>query len=300
MKLFSSSSPSNSAIRGVFNPVVKGIVSPRRPVPPHIGAPEYHLSGRPYVSPKQVTLSHGKELQKIRDSARLARRMLDYACSLARPGITTDEIDRLTHEEIIRNEAYPSPVNYAGFPKAICTSVNEVCCHGIPDSRILEDGDIVSIDVSVFKDGYHGDNCKTVIVGDKCDERGRNLVSVTELALDRAIKQCGPGQDLTVVGSTIEETAKEHGFSVNREFMGHGVGFILHMSPLVAHYKNTNSFTLQKGMVFTIEPILMEGQRQIYTWEDGWTAVSADGGRSAQFEHEVLITDNGAEILTLP
>jgi len=215
--ILSNTGPAKNAIRGVFDPIIKGKVSPRRPIPQHIPKPEYHQTGKPYNSPRQVTLIHGKEISAIRESARLARRMLDYACSLVQPGITTDDIDRLTHEEIIRHGAYPSPINYAGFPKAICTSINEVCCHGIPDSRPLVEGDIISIDVSVYKGGYHGDNCKTVVVGGKCDARGTELVSVTELALSRAIEACGPGENLNIVGATIEDTATKHGFSVNHE-----------------------------------------------------------------------------------
>ena len=236
----------------------------------------------------------------MRVSAQLARDMLDFASSLVQAGISTEEIDRLTHEKIVSNNAYPSPVNYAGFPKSICTSVNEVCCHGIPDSRILEEGDIISIDVSVYKDGFHGDNCTTVIVGDKCDDRGKELIYATQEALNEAISICGPGAQFLEIGDRIQRIAKDYRLEVQRQFMGHGVGSILHMSPLVAHYRNLDSTKMRPGMIFTIEPIFLEGSHRCVTWPDNWSYVAADFGRSAQFEHEVLITETGHEILTVP
>jgi methionyl aminopeptidase len=286
-------------IRGEFSPVIPGIVSPMRQVPSNIKAPNYYKTGVVPPSPSQAAIFNGKEIEFMRESASLARKMLEFACTHAKPGISTDEIDRLTHEEIIKNNAYPSPLNYMKFPKSICTSVNEVCCHGIPDSRILQEGDIISIDVSLFKNGYHGDNCTTVIVGGKCDEKGQELVRATEEALNRAISICHPGQCLSKIGSAIEQVAANYEFQVNRQFCGHGLGSILHMAPYVSHYTNKDYFTLQPGMIFTIEPIFHEASAKIFTWPDGWSAVSVDGGRSAQFEHEVLITETGYELLTV-
>eukprot|EP01035_Chromulina_nebulosa_P017924 gene17924-23545_t len=225
--------------------------------------------------------------------------MLDFANSKVCVGITTDEIDRLTHEEIIKHGAYPSPINYYGFPKSICTSVNEVVCHGIPDNRPLENGDVISIDISLYLDGFHGDNCGTVIVGEG-DSNLEHLIKTTQQALDNAIEICKPGAKLSDIGKTIENFANENNFQVIHEFCGHGTGKYLHMLPFVCHYNNTDDLKLAQGMVFTIEPIVVEGDRKIETWEDGWTAVTVDRGRAAQFEHEVLITKNGVEVLTLP
>ena len=236
----------------------------------------------------------------MRVSARLARNMLDFACSLVKVGITTEEIDRLTHEEIVKNNAYPSPINYAGFPKAICTSINEVCCHGIPDSRLLEEGDIISIDVSVYKDGFHGDNCATVYTGERCDDRGKELINATQEALISAISICGPGAKFNEIGERIEQVARAYRMEIQHEFMGHGVGCILHMSPLIAHYRNIDDTIMKPGMIFTIEPIFLEGSRQCMKWSDNWSSASKDFGRSAQFEHEILITETGHEILTVP
>ena len=236
----------------------------------------------------------------MRVSARLARNMLEFACSLVQVGISTEDIDRLTHEEIVKNNAYPSPVNYAGFPKAICTSINEVCCHGIPDSRLLEKGDIISIDVSVYKEGYHGDNCATIIVGGVCDNRGKELIYATQEALNEAISICGPGVKFCEIGGRIEKVASNYDLEVQHEFMGHGLGSMLHMSPLIAHYSHSDNTEMKPGMIFTIEPIFLEGSRDCLRWADNWSSVSVDFGRSAQFEHEILITSTGHEILTVP
>lgn len=281
-------------------PMSPGLVTARRSVPSEIQAPEYYETGMPHRAPNKIMTFSGGELTAMRKSASLARRMLDYACSLVRPGVSTEEIDRRTHEEIVRHGAYPSPINYAGFPKAICTSVNEVCCHGIPDSRELQAGDIISIDVSVYLAGYHGDNCATVVVGDNCDRRGQELIDAAKEALDGAISICRPDAQFNSIGSTIEDIATKRGFQICHEFMGHGVGSILHMSPLVAHYRNQDTTKMKPGMIFTIEPILLEGSKSIGKWPDNWSAVTHDYGRSAQFEHEVLITEKGHEILTLP
>lgn len=284
-----------------YFPISPGNVSPMRSIPKSIKHPEYSITGVPHNTGNTIftVKSNTEELKKLKKSAQLARRMLEFACSLAKPGMSTDEIDQLTHNEIIKNCAYPSPINYCGFPKAICTSINEVVCHGIPDDRKLQEGDILSIDVSIFLDGYHGDNCGTIIVGNKSDDIGVKLIKATQEALDAGIAVCKPGACLSSIGEAIENVASSYKFKVIHEFLGHGTGPNLHMSPMVRHYKNNTKLTLVPGMIFTIEPILCEGSRKIALWSDGWTAVTVDGGRAAQFEHEVYITENGAEILTL-
>lgn len=302
--------------------IVKGKVSQMRPVPPSIPPPEYALTGRPQKAGNQIFTYEGEAIARIRESAQLARHMLDFSLSLAKPGVSTEEIDILSHEEIIKHKAYPSPINYCGFPKAICTSVNDAVCHGIPDSRILEEGDVISIDVSLYKNGFHGDNCGTIIVGGEpqetssstdgnniessgnsnssVDSEAEHLVYTAKESLDAAIETCGPGTCLTEIGDAIQTVADREGLGIVEEFMGHGVGQYLHMMPYVRHFRNNEKLKLVPGMVFTIEPILTEGSGKIRVWGDGWTAVSVDGGRGAQFEHMVLITENGAEVLTVP
>lgn len=291
-----------------------------RTVPSHIDYPPYAETGR--VPPNffdSILIHPSSSIAKMRKAAQLARRTLDYACSLAQEGITTDEIDVLVHESIIAKNAYPSPLNYAGFPKSLCSSVNEVICHGIPDTRKLEYGDIVSFDVSVFLDGVHGDNCATVIVGDAHSdsaskiasekdndtladmESGRRLVRAAQESLDKAIERCYPGGCLSEIGDAIETVADEYNFNSVRSYRGHGIGEVFHCAPYVKHFRNSDKVELRPGMIFTIEPMIVEGGYESYEWEsDGWTVVTEDGGRAAQFEHTVLITEDGVEILTLP
>ena len=282
-------------------PTLKGKVSPMRYVPSHIPRPEYASSGIPthiseFSTPRVYTK---EEISRAKVSAQLARRMLDFACSLAlKPGITTEEIDRLTHEEIVKHGAYPSPINYRGFPKAICTSVNDVVCHGIPDSRELVKGDVVSIDVSLYLNGMHGDNCATVMC-DQGDEAGYRLIDATKEALDKAVAVCGPGACISHIGEAVNLVAAQHDLRIVHEFCGHGTGEVLHMPPFVRHFRNADRVPMVPGMIFTIEPILVEGSRRVCTWDDGWSIVMMDGGRGAQFEHEVLITENGAEVITV-
>lgn len=276
-------------------------------VPEHILRPEYAMSGEP-AEPEsdKPRLYDAQEIVRARYAARLARKMLDFANSLAmQPGkYTTNEIDVLTREEIIKNGAYPSPLNYRGFPKSICTSVNEVVCHGIPDDRTVQRGDMVSIDISLFVDGFHGDNCGTVISGgasdSDSDRRAQRLIDATAESLQRAIDVCRPGACISDVGAAVGDVAAAHGFNVVHEFCGHGTGELLHMPPLVRHFKNHVRVPMQPGMLFTIEPILVEGSRRMHVWRDGWSAATLDGGRGAQFEHEVLITEDGCEVLTVP
>lgn len=278
--------------------VAKFVVTEPNKVPATIRKPDYATSGSPTMHPPYIWKCEGDAVVKMRRAARVARRALDYAASLVQPGITTDEIDKLVHAQIIEWGAYPSPLNYSGFPKSICTSVNEVVCHGIPDMRPLQEGDIISIDVSVFFDGVHGDNCTTVGVG-KVDEFGQNLMRVTQECLDTAIKSIGPGVPLNTIGQVIYDHAEKNGYGSVEAFCGHGLGEHLHMRPLVKHFPNGDDMRLFPGMVFTIEPALVEKSTKLGLWDDDWTAVTLDGGRAAQFEHEVLITDDGVEILTV-
>jgi methionyl aminopeptidase len=220
------------------------------------------------------------------------------------PGVTTDELDRLCHEAVLARGAYPSPLAYGGpdnpFPKSICTSVNEVICHGIPDDRPLRDGDIVNLDVTVFREGVHGDTNATFAVGD-IDPESARLVTVTRDCLALAIDAARPGQPLNVIGQAIQAHAEANGFGVVRDFVGHGVGRQFHTGFSVPHYYDPRATTiLEPGMVFTIEPMITAGSWRVRMWPDGWTAVTADQRRTAQFEHTVLVTDAGGEILTVP
>ena len=300
----------------------------KKPVPSHIVKPPYASDGVvPYsLFPNQILLHDEPMIERMRKAARVARNVLDYACSLAKPGVETDEIDTAVHEEIIRQGAYPSPLNYHGFPKSLCSSINEVICHGIPDKRPLQNGDIVSFDVSCFLNGVHGDNCATVIVGDEqdkneigCDWRGvpyrakfyspheeamfqsaRRLVYATRQSLFTAIHTCGPGSCLTEVGAAIQDVADQYGYSTVTKYRGHGIGEEFHTAPYVKHYRNNDTLQLQPGMIFTIEPMLVEAAGECFEWDDQWTVATVDGGMAAQFEHTVLITQDGVEIITLP
>ena len=216
------------------------------------------------------------------------------------PGVTTDELDRVGHEFLCDHGAYPSTLGYKGFPKSLCTSVNEVICHGIPDSRVIEDGDIVNIDVTAFINGVHGDTNATFLAGD-VDEETRLLVERTHEALMRGINAVKPGRRLNVVGRVIESYAKRFGYGVVRDFTGHGIGTAFHSGLIVPHYDAPMyDDEIQVGMTFTIEPMLNLGTHEWVMWDDGWTVVTKDGRRSAQFEHTLLVTPTGAEILTNP
>lgn len=278
--------------------VAAGSVSPRRAVPGHIGRPEYADTGvpAPYkLSCRKVTAD---QIERMRKVGRLAREVLDTVLAAVRPGIATDDLDRIAHQLIIDRDAYPSPLNYMGFPKSICTSVNEVVVHGIPDSRRLAAGDIVNCDVTLYAYGMHGDCSETVFVGE-VDAEAKKLVEVTWECLLRAIEVVRPGQYLRAIGLVIEACARENGFSVVREFTGHGIGENFHMVPYVAHfYEPDNATQFEEGMTFTIEPMINIGTAECFIWPDRWTAVTADLARSAQFEHTLLVTGEGVEILT--
>ncbi|TDE13496.1 type I methionyl aminopeptidase [Jiangella asiatica] len=282
-----------------MSPVVPGIVSPERPVPSSIARPEYVGKARPTPF-SGSEIKDADTIERIRVAAQLAARALAEVGKHVEPGVTTDELDAVGHEFLCDHGAYPSTLGYRGFPKSLCTSVNEVICHGIPDSTVIADGDIVNIDVTAYIGGVHGDNNATFLAGD-VDEETRLLVQRTQEALNRAIKAVKPGRAINVIGRVIESYAKRFGYGVVREFTGHGVGESFHSGLVIPHYDDPGSTTvIEPGMVFTIEPMLNLGTHEWTMWDDGWTVVTGDGRRSAQFEHTLLVTENGAEILTLP
>ncbi|MCW2804332.1 MAG: methionine aminopeptidase [Propionibacteriaceae bacterium] len=236
----------------------------------------------------------------MRVAGRIAARAMREAARAIAPGVTTDEIDRIGHEYLLDHGAYPSTLGYRGFPKSLCTSVNEVICHGIPDSRRLEDGDIVNIDLTAYIDGVHGDNCATYLCGN-VDEESRLLVERTEEALNRAIKAVRPGRQVSVLGRVIESYAKRFGYGVVRDYTGHGVHTAFHSGLVIPHYDEPRYDTvMEPGMTFTIEPMITLGTHAWTMWDDDWTVLTADGSRTAQFEQTLVVTTTGAEVLTLP
>eukprot|EP00775_Hariotina_reticulata_P003656 gene3656-3917_t len=274
-------------------------IPPARPVPAQIPRPPYAASGKLPPVDRKPQIHTAEGLVKMRASCKLAAQVLQAAGELIRPGITTDEIDAAVHQMVVDAGAYPSPLNYGRFPKSVCTSVNEVMCHGIPDKRLLQDGDIVNIDVTVYLNGYHGDTSRTFFVGQPRPAAER-LVAATEEALQEAIKVCGPGVPLTAIGVACSQVAQKHKFTVVRDFIGHGVGTVFHAAPHVFHHKNTErEGTMQVNQTFTIEPIFVEGSNKVLMWKDEWTATTTDGGLAAQCEHTILITPSGHEILTV-
>jgi methionyl aminopeptidase len=279
--------------------LVPGTLSPRRDVPARIPRPEYvgrpgpTRTDDPWVQPPEV-------IEAMRVAGRIAARALQAGGAAVAPGVTTDEIDRVVHEFLVDSGAYPSTLGYRGFPKSCCTSLNEVICHGIPDSTVIRDGDIVNIDVTAFVDGVHGDTNATFLAGDVSEE-DRLLVERTREATVRAIRAVRPGRELNVVGRVIESYAKRFGYGVVRDFTGHGIGRDFHSGLVVLHYDEPSVRTvLEEGMTFTIEPMITLGTVDYDIWDDGWTVVTKDRRRTAQFEHTVVVTATGAEILTLP
>jgi methionyl aminopeptidase len=276
-----------------------GVVSPRRSVPAGIGVPEY--VGKP--GPTRGNRSDVQDADTIaamRLAGRIAAQAMATVADHIAPGVTTDELDRIGHEFLCDHGAYPSTLGYRGFPKSLCTSINEVICHGIPDSTELQDGDIVNIDITAYIGGVHGDTDATYLVGD-VDEESRLLVERTREAMMRGIRAVAPGRPLNVVGRVIEAYAKRFGYGVVRDFTGHGINTTFHSGLVVPHYELPElDVIMETGMTFTIEPMLTLGTIDYEVWDDGWTVVTADRRRSAQFEHTIVVTDSGAEILTLP
>jgi len=274
-----------------------------RTIPDNISKPDYAVTGVP-ISEKQakssafIEVKTKEQIEGMRKVCRLAREVLDIAAKSARIGVTTDEIDKIVHEACIERGAYPSPLNYRGFPKSCCTSINEVICHGIPDSRPLEDGDILNIDITLYYGGFHGDVNETYFIGN-VDEKYKKLVNVTRESLEKSIEIIKPGVLYRDVGSVISKHVTQHGFSVVRTYCGHGIGNLFHTAPSIPHYSKNKAVGMMKpGHIFTIEPMINEGSYQDILWPDDWTAVTKDGKRSAQFEHTILVTENGYEVLT--
>ncbi|HEY9417828.1 MAG TPA: type I methionyl aminopeptidase [Pseudonocardia sp.] len=276
-----------------------GRVGPLRPVPAQIPRPEY--VGKRGPTPNDDPFVQSPEIiEAMRIAGRIGAQALAVGGEAVRPGVTTDEIDRVVHEFLVDNNAYPSTLGYRGFPKSCCTSLNEVICHGIPDSTVISDGDIVNIDVTAFIGGVHGDTNATFLAGDVAEE-DRLLVERTREAMMRAIKAVRPGRPLNVVGRVIESYAKRFGYGVVRDFTGHGIGRAFHSGLVVLHYDAPEVETLmEEGMTFTIEPMVNLGTIDYDMWDDGWTVVTKDRRRTAQFEHTILVTAEGSEILTLP
>jgi methionyl aminopeptidase len=276
-----------------------GTISPRRPVPASIPRPEY--VDKPAPTPFQGSyVTDPDTIERMRVAGKLAAQALATVGEAVAPGITTDELDAIGHDFLVERGAYPSTLGYRNYPKSLCTSVNEVICHGIPDDRPLQDGDIVNVDITAYLDGVHGDTNATFGVGN-VDEESRLLVERTREALNRGIKAVKPGRKVSIIGRVIESYAKRFGYGVVRDFTGHGIATSFHSGLIIPHYDDERfDDVIETGMTFTIEPMLTLGTFDYDLWDDDWTAVTKDGSRTAQFEHTLVVTDTGAEVLTLP
>ncbi len=279
--------------------VLPGEVSPMRPWPADLERPPYADTGvakrvaEPRVKSPEV-------IAAMRVTSKIAAEILQLAGAHLQVGMTTDEVDAYVHQLHLEREAYPSPLNYSGYPKSVCTSVNEIICHGIPDSRPLADGDIVNLDVTAYKHGVHGDTNATFGVGN-VDDESRQLVDVTLECLWKGIEAVKPGRPLFEIGRAIEGHAAKYRYGVVRAFIGHGIGEQFHTDLQIPHYYDPRADTIMRpGMTFTIEPMITLGRHQHVLWDDEWTAATIDGKRTAQFEHTILVTDDGCEVLTLP
>jgi methionyl aminopeptidase len=276
-----------------------GKLSPKRDVPAHTVRP-------PYVGKRSPDRYKGSEIQSseviaaMRIAGQLAADAVQLAGKTALPGVTTDEVDRVVHEFLCDHGAYPSTLGYRGYPKSCCTSLNEVICHGIPDTTVIKDGDILNVDVTAYIHGVHGDTNSTFLIGD-VDEESRLLVERTKEMLDRAIAVVAPGRQINVIGRVIEAYAKRFGYGVVEDFTGHGVHTVFHSGLIIPHYDDPGATTIMEaGMTFTIEPMITLGSIDYDVWSDDWTITTKDKLRTAQFEHTLAVTETGAEILTLP
>ncbi|GAA6037043.1 hypothetical protein JCM8097_005522 [Rhodosporidiobolus ruineniae] len=308
---------------GSLRAVYPESMPPKRVVPAHIGRPDYadNVKGESFgekAERKRQSISlqmaqrKGQPLNKVlmgkqlteeeqagmRKVSILAREVLEIAAAALRPGITTLELDELVHNECVKRNAYPSPLNYSRFPRSVCTSINEVICHGIPDARQLEDGDIINLDVTLFHGGFHADLNATYPVGTVAQEN-LDVIACSRECLDEAIRICKPGVEFREVGAVIEAVSDKWGFKTNKTFVGHGVNQLFHPPPDIPHYRTT-SFPgrMHVGQAFTIEPMICVGNAHDVHWPDNWTAATKDGKPSAQFEETLLITENGVEVLT--
>ena len=277
-----------------------GKPTPVRKVPDHIERPEYvwkdtvqEAMGEPFVQTLET-------IEAMREASKIAANALKEAGAAVAPGVTTDEVDRVAHEYMCDHGAYPSTLGYLGFTKSTCVSLNEIVCHGIPDSTVIQDGDIVNIDVTAYKNGVHGDTNATFLAGEVSEEH-RLLVERTKESMMRGIKAAKPGREVNVIGRVIESYANRFGYNVVRDFTGHGVGPTFHNGLIVLHYDSTAyRNVLEPGMTLTIEPMLNLGSLEYDIWSDDWTVQNRDGKFTAQFEHTIVITEDGNEILTLP
>ncbi len=279
--------------------ISKGDVSPKLNVPKNIERPEYLF----HDGPENVTASDVKTpetIELIRQAGKIAAQALDEVGKAALPGVTTDKLDKIGHEFILDHKAYPSCLGYMGFPKSLCTSVNEVICHGIPDSYVLQEGDILNVDITAYKNGVHGDTCKMFEIGE-VDEQAHLLIERTYEAMMRGIKAAKPGRRVNIIGKVIESYAKRFNYGVIKDYTGHGVGEAFHSGLIIPHYDSPVYDTLiEPGMVFTVEPMLTLGTDQWQIWDDDWTVLTKDRSWCAQFEHTIAVTENGFDILTLP
>lgn len=275
-------------------------LSAMRAVPDHVVRPPY--AQVPPIPPTDsdtgsVPVLSKEEIESLKRACEITKKALDFVGTLIKPGVRADDLDKHVHEFIVSHNAYPSPLGYRGFPKSICTSVNNIICHGIPDQRALKEGDIVNVDVTSYIGGFHGDSSRTFLVGN-VDEAGRKLVEAASECLEAAVAICGPGVPFSEIGKVINKHATARGFVVCREFIGHGIGRVFHCPPQIFHYPVAIPGVMTANTAFTIEPCINEFSRHMFVWkQDGWTAATTDHGRSAQFEHTVLITDTGHEIL---
>jgi methionyl aminopeptidase len=278
--------------------LIAGKVSPRLDVPNSITRPEYVWK----VSPAKFegsNIKNAEQVEKIRAAGKIAAGAIELAGESAKPGVSTDTLDKLVHEYVLDHGAYPSTLGYRNFPKSCCTSVNEVICHGIPDDTILEDGDIVNIDVTAYLNGYHGDSNQTFAVGSVAVEVS-DLIDRTREALNRGLSVVAPGREVNVIGRAIESYAKRFNYGVVRDFTGHGIGEAFHSGLIIPHYDAQQyRDVMEVGMVFTIEPMLTLGTHTWDMWEDGWTVTTKDKSITAQFEHTLVVTEDSYEILTL-
>ncbi len=277
-----------------------GKVSAPLSVPAHIRRPEYVGKS----SPAKFTGSHVRtqeEIAKIRAAGKIAAQAIELVGQAIKPGVTTDALDRLAHDFVVSQGAYPSTLGYQGYPKSICSSINEVICHGIPDDTVLHEGDIVNIDITAFLDGYHGDSNRTFAVG-AISEELQLLVERTHEAMMRGINAALPGREVNIIGRAIESYAKRFGYGVVRDFTGHGIGEAFHSGLIIPHYDSAPLYSdvIEVGMVFTVEPMLTLGTHEWDLWPDDWTVTTRDKSLTAQFEHTIAVTESGPEILTLP
>ena len=284
--------PKNSA-----GHLLPGRLSPLRSVPASIAKPEY--VGKPAPAPHAGgDVYDTQTIQRIRKASKLAAQALELVLSSAKAGITTDDLDQIGHDFLVSQGAYPSTLGYRGYPKSLCSSLNEVICHGIPDDTVLEDGDLINIDISAYLDGVHGDTNGTVVIGS--NPEAELLVERTHEAMMRGIKAALPSRQVNIIGRAIESYAKRFNYGVVRDFTGHGVGTSFHSGLIIPHYDDPGYDTeIVPGMVFTVEPMITAGGIEWDLWQDDWTVTTKDKSLTAQFEHTILITEDGPEILTI-